>query len=208
MIFKPTIESVPLADGLRWRGGDFLYQEKSDGRHEFAELPGCLVNAERMKDGSLIVNDLVTFQGEDMRPKPTRSRWACLLFAAAIGFPDNTRLCRIGDGGQFLQRLLLEGSEGLVAKPLDSAFGVGWIKCKRSQVYFARVTDLDPSRGSAILADRDTGEPRGRVALHNRFDRVRVGSVLKLEAFGLHRSGLLREARLDRDSKDSWLVRI
>jgi hypothetical protein len=61
-------------------------------------------------------------------------------------------------------------------------------------------------RGSAILADRDTGEKRGRVALHSRFDRVRVGSVLKVEAYGLHRSGLLREARLDRDAPDSWMV--
>jgi hypothetical protein len=96
----------------------------------------------------------------------------------------------------------------VVAKPLDAPFGAGWLKCKRSQVYFARVTDVDPMRGSAILTDPVTGEKRGRIALHSHFDKVRVGSVLKVEAYGVHRSGLLREARLDRDAPGSWLVSV
>ena len=212
MIFKPTIESVPLADGLKWRGGDFLYQEKSDGRHEFAEIGGAIVNAERMADGGLVINDILSVGTLSLSLETTRARWFCLEYwwqgfrSAKI---PNIRLCRVGDGGQFLERLLSEGGEGVIAKPLDSAFGVGWLKCKRSMVYFCEVIDLDPMRGSAILADRDSGEPRGKLALRGgKFELVRVGSILKVEAYGLTAKGLLREARPDRDAPGSWLVSV
>jgi hypothetical protein len=39
MIFKPTIESVTLADGMRWRGGNgWRYEEKLDGQFHVAGL--------------------------------------------------------------------------------------------------------------------------------------------------------------------------
>jgi hypothetical protein len=51
-------------------------------------------------------------------------------------------------------------------------------------------------------------QPAGNLALRGeKFDAVRVGSILKVEAFGQHASGLLREARLDRDTPESWLVK-
>ena len=94
-----------------------------------------------------------------------------------------------------------------MAKPLDSAFGVGWLKCKRSQVFRVRVTDLDHQRGSVVLVDSITGEKRGKLPLRGgKFELVRVGSILKVEAFGLTNKGLLREARPDHDEPGSWLV--
>jgi hypothetical protein len=56
------------------------------------------------------------------------------------------------------------------------------------------------------LADVVTGQARGKLPLRSRFDQVRIGSVLKVEAFGLTARGMLREARLDRDTETSWLV--
>ncbi len=57
------------------------------------------------------------------------------------------------------------------------------------------------------LLDRDTNEPRGKMPLRgNRFSFIRVGSVLKVEAFGLTAKGLLREARPDKDTLESWLI--
>jgi hypothetical protein len=202
---KPSFESVPMETGLHWRGGNFLYQEKSDGCHEFAEVAGMVVNAERMHDGSLVVNDLVTLHGQDVRGEPTRARWAELVSRART-LPRGVRLSRIGSGGEFLEHLLSEGGEGIVVKTLDAPFGVGWLKCKRQQVFLCVVVALDHSKGSVSLCDAATGQERGKLPLRSRFDQIRVGSVLKLEAYGLTVKGLLREARVDKDSPSSWLV--
>jgi ATP-dependent DNA ligase len=112
----------------------------------------------------------------------------------------------VGQGGEFLEHLLREGGEGVVAKPLAGTFGAGWLKCKRVQTFRVVVAGIDPMRGSVKLCDAATGEDRGKLALRSRFDHVRVGSVLKVEAFGLTARGMLREARLDSDFPGSWLV--
>lgn len=203
---KPDINSVPLATGMAWHArGGYLFQEKSDGRHEFVEHSGAILNAERMVSGELVVNDLVSFQGQNMRWNSTQTRWGELL-GLATGFQGNMRLCRVGDGGEFLQQILSEGGEGIVAKPLDTPFGTAWLKCKRCQAFHCVVSSLDCSRGSVELCDAATGAGRGKLALRGKFEQVRIGSVLKVEAFGLTAKGLLREARLDRDTDSSWLV--
>jgi ATP-dependent DNA ligase len=209
MFAKPKLESVPLAVGLAWRGGNYLYQEKSDGRHEFAQVAGAVLNAERMPSGALVVNDLVSVGGIDVRGENTARRWVEVqaLFAGRGALLNTSiRLCRTGQGGEFLEHLLREGGEGVVAKPLDAPFGVGWVKCKRCAAYKCVIAALDHSRGSVELADAATGQPRGKLPLRSRFGEVRTGSVLKVEAFGLTARGMLREARLDRDTETSWLV--
>ena len=210
-LYKPRIESVPLAAGLRWRAGNssgFLYQEKSDGRHEFADIAGAVVNAERMASGDLVVNDLVSIDGQDLRREPMRIRWAELVRWSAF-FARGTRLCRTGPGGEFLEYLLRDGGEGVVAKPLAAPFGVNWHKCKRCQAFQVVIIALDHARGSVALADPRTMQPRGRLSLRGgKFERVRLGSVLKVEVYGLAARGLFREARLDHDGPGSWLVSI
>jgi hypothetical protein len=55
--------------------------------------------------------------------------------------------------------------------------------------------------------DSASGQARGNLPLFGgRCDRVRVGSILKVEGFGLHASGLIREGRVCKDTADSWLV--
>lgn len=196
---KPRIDPVPLADGLRWKpAANFRYEEKLDGRFHVEDLPAATVVGELMHSGAFFAFDVVSYRGEDLRQCPLRERLAVL---------DTLSLPRpvTGSGGEFLEAVLARGGEGVVAKDLDAAFGFGLWKCKRAEVHFCRVADLDPWTGAAVLQDRDSGEPRGRVALRSRFDLVRVGSVLKVEAYGLTAKGLLREARLDRDSENSWL---
>lgn len=217
-LFKPKLEAVPLAVGLRWRGGNssgFMFQEKSDGCHEFAELAGAVVNAERMASGEIVVNDILTLPGQDVRREPTRTRWAILgdwwrqyggaRQSFATGHP--WRLAVVGQGGEFLEHLLRAGGEGVVAKPLEAPFGANWFKCKRCQVFLCVVTALDHARGSVSLTDAATGQERGKLPLRGKFSQVRVGSILKVEAFGLTTRGLLREARPDRDTETSWLVK-
>jgi hypothetical protein len=198
---KPSFESVPMETGLRWRvGNGWRFEEKLDGRYHVEELPhATTVVGELMRGGQFFAFDIITCNGQDLRPLPLSERLTIL---------DGMNLPRpaVGSGGAFLALVIGLGGEGVVRKRLDAPWGTPWEKCKRSQVFYCRVADLDQWTGSAILADSVTGEPRGRVALHSRFDRVRVGSVLKLEAYGLTVKGLLREARLDRDAPGSWLV--
>jgi len=197
---RPSFVSVSLADGLKWRAGNGWHvEEKMDGRYHIKELPHATVAGELMAGGQFIAFDVLRYDSQDVHALPLWQRLAIL---------DGMNLPRpaVGSGGEFLAAVLERGGEGVIAKPLDSPFGVGWLKCKRRQVYYCRVIDLDQWRGSAILADSVTGEKRGKLPLRSRFERVKVGSVLKVEAFGLHKSGLLREARVDHDAPGSWLV--
>ena len=204
-LIKPKLESVPLAVGLTWYAGNWLYQEKSDGCHEFAQVAGAVLNAERMPSGELVANDLCSLDGQDMRGENTAARWGELVRFSAC-FANSIRLARVGAGGEFLEYLLRDGGEGIVRKPLDAPFGARWEKCKRSQVFLCVVSSLDHARGSVELADAATGQPRGKLPLRSRFGEVRAGSVVKVEAFGLTARGMLREARLDADQPGSWLI--
>jgi len=190
-----------METGLRWRAGDgWRYEEKLDGRYHIEELPhDTTVVGELMRNGQFFAFDVLRYDSQDVRSLPLCERLTIL---------DGMKLPRpaVGSGGAFLAAVLERGGEGVVAKRLDAPWGAAFYKCKRTQVFFCRVADLDQRTGSAILADRESGEKRGRVALHSRFERVRVGSVLKLEAYGLTVRGLLREAILDRDAPGSWLV--
>jgi hypothetical protein len=63
-----------------------------------------------------------------------------------------------------------------------------------------------PGFEAVKFADYSTGDNGGWIALRTRFEAVKIGSVLKIEAYGQHASGRLREARLDQDAPGSWLV--
>ena len=207
---KPRVESVPLAAGLAWCGAGWLYQEKSDGVHEFWEPPGpvgdgTVLNAERMHDGTVVVNDAVRLDGTDYTRETTAVRWAELQRYAGRLARHGARLCAVGDGAEFLRRILAAGGEGVVRKPLDSIFGCGWQKCKRMANFIGTVSELYPDKGAVRLTV--DGRDAGRLAMRSRFEQVRLGSQLKVIAFGRHNSGLLREARLDADTPGSWLVR-
>ena len=207
-ISKPKLVSVPLATGLAWGSGSssgYLYQEKSDGVHEFAYIAGAVVNAERMRDGWLIVNDIVSIDGHDMSGESTATRWLELVRWSQY-FASHTRLCRVGNGGDFLGQLLASGGEGIVAKPLESPFAVGWLKCKRCQVFRCIVTSIDYAHGTVGICDAVVGGDLGKLAIRDKVELVRIGSVLKVEAFGRTAKGLLREARLDKDTPQSWLI--
>ena len=212
-IRKPKFEPVQLAVGLRWRGGgDYHYAEKMDGKFAFEEHAGCIVAGELMPDGRFFAFNVARAFGEDVTRRPFRERLAILDGWTAIGVqPGNPwlphwRRPAAGSGGEFLKAVIERGGEGVVASQWDAPWGFMQFKCKIVQAFLCRITALDHARGSADLSDAATGQSRGRLPLRSKFDRVRVGSVLKVEAFGEHKSGLLREARLDHDTQTSWLV--
>ena len=102
---------------------------------------------------------------------------------------------------------IASGDEGGVLKPLAAPFGYGWLKAKRSENFRVRVLDFCGDVQSVTIADAETGEPRGRVALlGGKCDRVRRGSILKLTGYGLTARGCIREPRPDNDTAGSWLI--
>ena len=209
---KPQFQSVPPSDGLKWSGlGAYQFTEKMDGVFHVRSFDGLNIAGEMMVDGRFFAFGIV---GSD----PLRLQWPVLVRLASAGAFE---LPATGCGGEFLEAVLARGGEGVVAKPWDSPFGVGWVKCKRAQVFYGLVTELDANGGRARVSlihnswldqvaspeDFLTGDDGGWLALRSRFEMVRPGSVLKIEAYGQHASGKLREARLDQDAPGSWLVK-
>jgi hypothetical protein len=220
MIYKPRIEPVELSTALQWRGGQFLCEEKLDGRWYEVKIGNSIIAGEMMSDGKFYAFDLVRHNGLDCRALPLRER---------LNLLDGFRLLRPmrGNGGEFLEAILANGGEGIVAKDWQSPFGCQWFKAKRKQVFYVVVSSkASDGRQSVTLKfapfqdvknglpeivpfqDVKNLEPAGSLALRGeKFDAVRPGSILKVEAFGRHKSGLLREARLDLDAPGSWLVK-
>lgn len=218
MIEKPTfIEPVPFQDGRAWRGGgEFLYEEKIDGKFAtFQDVKNSALIAGEETKAAFFAFDCLEYGGEDIRRWPLRERLRVLDSICPRGHCVAATMCRprVGQGGEFLEAIVAGGGEGIVVKPWSAPWGATWWKCKREENYLCHVVELDPWRGAARVQvqrlkaeGQSLPEDGGWIALRSRFDRVRVGSVLKVVAFGRHKSGKLREARLDRDTETSWLV--
>lgn len=226
IIPKPEFLSVPLAEGLAWTGGEQrIFQEKIDGVWASLEWRGALLVGERTRDGVFHAFDcLRTFEAGDIAQRPLADRLLCLhLMASQLereGLHD-WRPVASGNGGEFLEAVLARGGEGVVCKSLLDPFGAVWVKCKRLQVYYGIVRDLRPGTASVRVdlvhrsfldaaagspEDYITGDDGGWVQVGARFEALKIGDVIKLEAFGQHPSGRLREARLDNDTETSWRV--
>jgi hypothetical protein len=82
------------------------------------------------------------------------------------------------------------------------------LAAKRLETWICRVAGFNGGCQSVRIVDNASGQARGNLPLFGgRCDRVRVGSILKVEGFGLHRSGLIREPRVCKDSENSWLIK-
>lgn len=136
-----------------------------------------------------------------------------------------------------LQDIWNRGGEGIVRKRLDSKWGEPMEACKRLETFYCLVTGLHagqsvqialvghPCRDAQNSAVRsmlptpsetvdlghwtlDSATPCGNVKLGGgKCDKVRIGSILKIEGFGLTREGKIREPRPCRDTATSWLIK-
>lgn len=207
-IIKPRFVSIPLADGLRWTGGgDWVYQEKKDGVWALREWRGATLAGEQMRNGDFWAFDVLKIQGDDCRRFQLRDRLRELVCMSS-DFDGGMRLIPSGSGGEFLEAVLSRGGEGVVAKRLDQPYGATWTKCKRLETFRCVVVEKDLSgKRSVRVAALETGKELGSCGLFGeKFEAVRVGSVLKIEAFGLTPAGRMREPRPCKDSPGSWLV--
>jgi hypothetical protein len=204
MTSKPTKQIVPLAVGLAWQSGG-LTQQKLDGRFARLETAGGVLAGEDIH-GSFTAFDCIGWQGQDARLAPLRERLAMrneLCHAGQIPIvPETTER-----GGEFLESILSAGGEGAVFKSWDSTYFAPMLAAKRLETWICRVAGFNGGRQSVRIADAASGQARGNLPLFGgKVDRVRVGSLVKVEGFGLHRSGLVREPRVCKDTAESWLV--
>jgi hypothetical protein len=201
---KPTKQIVPLAVGLAWQSGG-LIQQKLDGRFATLANAGGELAGENV-GGVFTAFDCVGWQGQDVRGAALRERLAMrneLCHAGQIAVvPEVTER-----GGEFLESILNAGGEGAVFKSWDSTFFMPMLAAKRLETWICRVAGFNGGKQSVRIVDSTSGTERGNLPLFGgRCDRVRVGSILKVEGFGLHRSGLIREGRVCKDSETSWLI--
>lgn len=127
---------------------------------------------------------------------------------------------------QFATRIIESGGEGIVGMQIDAPFFSTRYKVKRLETFFCVVTSCGGNTQSVevVLVTSDewrvtSGETAplithhsslitSRVALRSgKCDRVRVGSIIKVEGVGLTAAGRIREPRPCADSPQSWLVR-
>ena len=173
--------------------------QKMDGRSALKEVNGITIAGEQMRDGSFYAFDLI-------QDRPFRLRWQALQ---AFESPE-VSIVQAGYGVEFIEAVFANPTaEGIVLKNWDTPFAYDWAKCKRTQVFYCTVSKKHDRKNSVELMDSKTGIKRGSMPLFGeKFNLVRVGSVLKVEAYGEHSSGCLREARPDKDSPTSWIVKI
>lgn len=201
---KPTKQIVPLAVGLAWNGGG-LIQQKLDGRFATLATAGGVLAGENV-GGTFTAFDAIEWQGQDVRGLALRDRVTMrneLCAAAQIPIVAETA----ERGGEFLESILAAGGEGAVFKRLDATWFEPMLAAKRLETWFCRVVGFNGGCQSVRIVDSASGQDRGRVALFGgKCDRVKIGSVLKIEGFGLHKSGLIREPRICKDTPESWLI--
>lgn len=228
-ITKPNKIQLSPALAVQWQPGAMLYLRKYDGEFSTMTLPeGTVLLGEKMtrksgglytpEDESMFLRhgswfaawDIVQFDGEDVSQEPGAYRWGMLSKvvprahseAAPVILAENYH-----DGYAALLDILEVGGEGVVARGWQDPYGEIQA-AKRLQTFRVVVTGFVPNSQSVTVADAETGEPRGAVTLRGgKCDKVRVGSVLKVEGMGLTEAGKIREPRPCSDAPGSWLVK-
>jgi ATP-dependent DNA ligase len=115
--------------------------------------------------------------------------------AARYGF----RLVKQGRGAEFIEAILANGGEGVVAKPFSAPFGMDWFKVKRVETFDVTVTAK--LRGAIAIAYE--GQDAGKCPLAGRnLEFVRVGDVVEIAAYKRYASGKFREPRFVRFRED------
>ena len=206
IIKRPTYCVLPMADGLALADNpNMRVEEKMDGEWHQREVNGSVIIGELMRDGRFYAFDLLFHAGRDLRLDPLYTRlWALESIHGLL----RPKAAQNESCGEFLRSVLDNGGEGVVIKPLCGLWGDPWTKCKRMITERVIVAEINCAGKASVRIAAVTGEDRGWLPLRGeKFDRVRVGSVLKVEAYGYTEKGLLREARLDKDTETSWLVK-
>jgi hypothetical protein len=224
---------VPVERGKLWRADDCRLTRKYDGEFEARELGGALFAGERVRRKSggcytasdlarldqfgefYAVFDVLAVPGKWVGTLPLRTRHG-ELEARARAF-DGQRVIT-AETVQDVAGALAAGAEGVCRNEWDSPYGT-MLAVKRGGIWVCRVSGVNGTQSAEIERAEGVGgetfniqhstsniqwKPAGRVKLGGgKIDRVRVGSLIRVEGMGLTRGGKIREPRPCRE----WLVK-
>jgi ATP-dependent DNA ligase len=103
-----------------------------------------------------------------------------------------------GHGAEFIEAVLRDGGEGVVAKPFAAHFGFDWVKIKRVQTEDCLVTEIHPFKHSVRLSQN--GVDRGWCSIGR--NKISVGEVVEIECYGITANDKFREPRFARSRPD------
>jgi ATP-dependent DNA ligase len=209
-ITRPHYGTIELAVALKWQHWPGWHlSEKADGictRREFAD---CAVWGDAMRDGRLMVWDIDRAFGQDIRRLPWTERNSALnqLFGQ-LPPTLHWHRCPTGHGTEFIEAVLERNGEGVVVKPFNSGFGIGWHKVKRYETHDCVVVELHPVKRSVRLEQVIDGAivHRGWCSIHNR-PGLEVGTMVEVGCQSMHRSGKFREPRIVRLRGDKGIAK-
>lgn len=172
-----------------------------DGVWSVKEFGGSTVTGETMPDGTFYGFDIVNHDSQDLRFSGWNDRRAALIDCAAR---NGFQVSESGTGAAFIKAVLANGGEGVVAKPVNSKFGVGWIKVKRVETFDVTIT---AKLTNAVAVELD-GVPSGKCPLKGaEFDAAEIGDIIEIAAFSRLDSGKFREPRFIRFRHDKKIER-
>lgn len=211
-INKPSKTLCTLEQAMAWGSGRMT--RKMDGEFEAREINGLTVAGQLMRPksgGFFTASDKarMALKGEfwvalDIVSNDTTLVRLGQLIELTHSFDGTTQT--IVEPVENIADCMAGGAEGCVWQGWDWPYG-------QILAYKARwegrcvVTGHCGGSQSMTIADAATGQPRGRITLRGgRCDRVRVGSIIKVNGMSLTDDGKIREPVLDNDAPDSWLV--
>ena len=133
--------------------------------------------------------------GQDIRNEPLSFRKAALIDLLKT-LPKSSKIIGVksGSGGEFLDAILNQGGEGVVAKHRESLYGEpeSWVKCKRQETHDCIVTDVHSVKKSVRieLEGIDCGWCGIPVS---KFKSINRGNCIEVSCHSIHPSGKLRE---------------
>lgn len=202
-IQHPAKICVPVEVALRdWNREGGIVQQKMDGQFATREIEGVLYAGELMRGGQFYAFDVLEVRGVSVAHWPLKGRWQ--LLCSEVG---SLRLAGVSAapsapserGAEFLADVLAAGGEGCVLKDWGATYGTPMIAAKRAQIHTCIVAIIGPGQ-SITLKDSITGQARGKCpAGGGKADRLRGGSLVRVECETIHESGLFRSAKLCRE---------
>lgn len=214
----PKKTLVTLAEARAWSPFEYLVQRKFDGELATRTVGNAVLLGELVTNRSgafLTASDramlfdhgsffaaftVAEIDGQNMLEFSTVHRWRALL-ELVPQFPADVVLAHQTNAPSSLTT-----EEGYCAHAWNAPFGEMLCHKVLSQ-WICRVSETGKTQ-SVSICDATTGQARGKVKMSGgRCDRLRVGSLVKIEGLGLTDGGLIREPRPCMDTQDSWLVK-
>lgn len=211
----PRKTLVSLDEARQWSAADYLVQRKYDGELATRRVGNAVLLGElvRAKSGAFLTAPdraridrhgsffaaftILSIDGANVLEFSTAHRWRA-LGELVPSFPPDVVLAEIVHNVTWA---MAGGAEGVCAHAWGDAWG-SMLCHKAGGIWTCRVTRIGNTQ-SVGIADAETGAARGNVKLGGgKCDRVRVGSVIRVEGMGLTDKGLIRQPVLCRE----WLV--